>query len=140
MKTELDLWTTPLGWAMRQAEAVPILERPGEELNRLSFQAIAEVSGIAQAVTYALNQWQALCRYAEDGRLTMNDDVSQRSLRDQAIGRRDLDVSGKCPSGTHVRRCCAPNCAGVKQHRLKPWAYLHDVILQLFGQRHSRIN
>jgi hypothetical protein len=43
-------------------------------------------SALAQAITYALNQWQALCRYYEDGRLTIDNNVSERRLRDQAIG------------------------------------------------------
>ena len=30
-----------------------------------------------------------------------------------------------------MRRCCATIIAGAKRHRLEPWAYLHDVILQL---------
>jgi transposase len=46
--------------ALRQAEAVPLLERLREQLDRLSSRLLPK-SGLAQAVTYALNQWQALC-------------------------------------------------------------------------------
>jgi hypothetical protein len=46
-------------------------------------------SALAQATTYALNQWQALCCYTQDGRLTINNNVSERRLRDQAIGRKN---------------------------------------------------
>ena len=57
--------------ALHQAEAVPILERLRQELDRLSARLLPK-SALAQAVTYALNQWQALCRYTEDGRLTID--------------------------------------------------------------------
>ena len=30
-----------------------------------------------------------------------------------------------------MRRYYAPSLRGAKRHRLEPWAYLHDVILQL---------
>jgi transposase len=72
--------------AMRQSEAVPILERLRAELDRLSTKLLPK-SALAQAVTYALNQWRALCRYTEDGRLTIDNNASERRVRDQAIGR-----------------------------------------------------
>jgi transposase len=50
--------------AMRQTEAVPILERLKTELDRLALKLLPK-SALAQAITYALNQWQALCRYTE---------------------------------------------------------------------------
>ncbi len=72
--------------ALRQAGSVPILDRLRAELDRLSAKLLPK-SALAQAVTYALNQWQALCRYTEDGRLTIDNNMSERRLRDQAIGR-----------------------------------------------------
>ena len=73
---------------LRQAEAVPILERLRAELDRLSAKLLPK-SALAQAVGYALNQWQALCRYTEDGRLTIDNNVSERRVRDQALGRKN---------------------------------------------------
>ncbi len=115
--------------AMRQAEALPILERVRNELDRLSSRLLPK-SALAQAITYALNQWRALCRYTEDGRLTIDNNVSERRVRDQAIGRKNWMFLGNDAAGP----CAAVLCtiiAGTKRHRLEPWAYLHDVILQL---------
>jgi transposase len=114
---------------MRQTEAVPILERLREELDRLSSRLLPK-SGLAQAITYALNQWQALCRYTEDGRLTIDNNVSERRLRDQAIGRKNWMFLGSTEAGPRAAVLCTI-LAGAKRHRLEPWAYLHDVILQL---------
>ena len=114
---------------LRQAEAVPILERLRAELDRLSARLLPK-SALAQAVTYALNQWQALCRYTEDGRLTIDNNVSERRLRDQAIGRKNWLFLGSEQAGERA----AVNdtiIAGAKRHRIEPWAYLNDVILQL---------
>jgi hypothetical protein len=115
--------------ALRQAEAVPILERLRGELDRLSSRLLPK-SALAQAVGYALNQWQALCRYTEDGRLTIDNNVSERRLRDQAIGRKNWLFLGSDEAGPRAAVICTI-IAGAKRHRLEPWAYLNDVILQL---------
>ena len=88
--------------ALRQAEAVPILERLREELDRLSSRLLPK-SALAQAMTYALNQWRALCRYTEDGRLTIDNNVSERRLRDQAIGRKNWLFLGNATRRVRVR-------------------------------------
>jgi len=115
--------------AMRQMEAVPILERLRNELDRQSSRLLPK-SALAQAMTYASNQWQALCRYTEDGRLTIDNNVSERRLRDQAIGRKNWMFLGSDQAGQRAAMICTI-IAGAKRHRLEPWAYLHDVILQL---------
>jgi transposase len=115
--------------ALRQSEAVPILDRLRRELDRLSSKLLPK-SGLAQAVTYALNQWPALCRYTQDGRLSIDNNVSERRLRDQAIGRKNWMFLGSTEAGPRAAVLCTI-IAGAKRHRLEPWAYLHDVILQL---------
>jgi DNA invertase Pin-like site-specific DNA recombinase len=115
--------------ALRQAQAVPVLERLREELDRLSARLLPK-SALAQATTYALNQWQALCCYTQDGRLTIDNNVSERRLRDQAIGRKNRMFLGSDEAGPRAAVLCTI-IAGAKRHRLEPWAYLHDVILQL---------
>ena len=114
---------------LRQAEAVPILERLRAELDRLSAKLLPK-SALAQAVTYALNQWQALCRYTEDGRLTIDNNVSERRVRDQAIGRKNWLFLGSEQAGPRAA-VIYTIIAGAKRHRIEPWAYLNDVILQL---------
>jgi len=114
---------------LRQAEAVPILERLRAELDRLSAKLLPK-SALAQAVGYALNQWQALCRYTEDGRLTIDNNASERRVRDQAIGRKNWLFLGSKQAGPRAA-VIYTIIAGAKRHRLEPWAYLHDVILQL---------
>jgi transposase len=115
--------------ALRQAEAVPVLDRLREELDRLSARLLPK-SALAQAVTYASNQWAALCRYTEDGRLTIDNNVSERRLRDQAIGRKNWMFLGSARAGPRAAVLCTI-IAGAKRHRLEPWAYMRDVILQL---------
>jgi hypothetical protein len=115
--------------ALRQAEAVLILERLKGELNRLSSRLLPK-SALALAVSYALNQWQALCRYTEDGRLTIDNNVSERRLRDQAIDRKNWLFLGNDEAGPRAAVLCTI-LASAKRHRLESCAYLREVILQV---------
>jgi transposase len=93
--------------ALRQAEAVPILERLRAELDRLSSRLLPK-SALAQAGTYAVNQWQALCRYTKNGRLTIDNNTSERRLRDQAIGRNYAQSRIMRRSRTPALSCWSP--------------------------------
>lgn len=73
---------------LRQAESVPILDRLESYLAELAPRALPK-SALGKAVTYARNQWQALRRFVEDGRLRIDNNLSERTLRPVAIGRKN---------------------------------------------------
>jgi transposase len=79
---------------------------------------------------YARNQWAALRRYASDGRLTIDNNTSERTLRLQAIGRNNWQFLGSEAAGSRAA-VLFTILAGAKRHRLEPWAYLRDVLLRL---------
>ena len=72
--------------ALRERESVPILDRIEAYLDELSPRVLPK-SALGKALTYARNQRAALRRYVTDGRLTIDNNVSERTLRLQAIGR-----------------------------------------------------
>jgi transposase len=115
--------------ALRQREAVPILDRIEAHLDELSGRALPK-SALGKAVTYARNQWAALRVYASDGRLTIDNNVSERTLRLQAIGRKNWEFLGSAEAGPRAA-VLFTILAGAKRHLLEPWAYLRDVLLRL---------
>jgi hypothetical protein len=117
--------------ALRRAESVPVLARMQAYLDECS-AAVLPKSSFGQAVTYARNQWQAFQRYTEDGRLTIDNNVSERTLRAQAIGRKNWLFLGHQNAGPRAA-VLYTILAGAKRHRLEPWAYLTDVLLHLAG-------
>jgi len=50
--------------------------------------SVLDGSPLADALRYAENQKQALCRFLDDGRLPIHNNISERSLRRQVLGRR----------------------------------------------------
>ena len=84
-------------------------------------------SNLGKAITYVQNQWDALCRYTEDGRLTIDNNASERRMRHQAIGRKNwLFVGGEEPG--HRAATIYTVISSARRHELDIWAYLRDVL------------
>jgi transposase len=114
---------------LRQHEAVPVLDRIENYLEELSRRALPK-SALGKAVTYARNQWAALRCYVSDGRLTIDNNVSERTVRLQAIGRKNWEFLGSVEAGPRAA-VLFTILAGAKRHCLEPWAYVRDVLLHL---------
>ena len=87
-------------------------------------------SALGKAITYARNQWNALRRYTSDGRLTIDNNVSERTLRLQAIGRKNWEFLGSAAAGPRASTLFTI-LAGAKRHHLEPWVYVRDVIQRM---------
>jgi len=115
--------------ALRQQESVPVLDRIEEYLDEVSGRVLPK-SALGKAITYARNQRAALRRYTSDGRLTIDNNVSERTLRLQTIGRKNWEFLGSEAAGPRAATLFTI-LAGAKRHRLEPWAYVRDVLLRL---------
>ena len=93
-------------------------------------------SALGKAVSYAQNQWQALRRYTEDGRLSIDNNVSERTLRHQAIGRKNWLFLGSAQAGPRAATLFTV-LAGAKRHRIEPWAYLRELLMRLHADDSS---
>ena len=122
-------WTETARAALRQQEAEPVLDRIEAYLAQLERRALPK-SVLAKAVSYAQNQWQALRRYTSDGRLSIDNNVSERTLRHQAIGRKNWLFIGSQQAGPRAA-ILFTILAGAKRHRIEPWTYLRELLLRL---------
>ena len=79
--------------ALRQERAKPILSDIAGQLRQWDPAndppKVLPKSPLGSAVVYARNQWQALCRYTDDGRLDIDNNRSERMLRHVAVGRKN---------------------------------------------------
>jgi len=122
-------WSVDSRHALRAREANPLLDKIEAYLAELAPTALPK-SSLAKAVTYARNQWEALRRYTEDGRLTIDNNVSERTLRHQAIGRKNWLFLGNESAGPRAA-VLHTILAGAKRHRIEPWVYVRDLLLRL---------
>jgi transposase len=114
---------------LRQRESVPTLDWIETYLDELSPRVLPK-SALGKALTYARNQRAALRVYVSDGRLTIDNNVSERTVRTQAIGRKNWEFLGSPGAGPRAA-VLFTILAGAKRHLLEPWAYVRDVLLKL---------
>ncbi len=122
-------WSVDARRELRAREANPLLDKIETYLAELQRTALPKGS-LHKAVTYARNQWEALRCYTEDGRLTIDNNVSERTLRHQAIGRKNWLFLGSESAGPRAA-VLYTILAGAKRHRIEPWAYVRDLLLRL---------
>jgi transposase len=115
-------------YSIRQRDVVLLLNALGEWLDEQS-RKILPKSPVGQAIAYARNQWNDLQTYTCDGELSIDNNVSERSVRAPAIGRNYLfvgsDRGGQTPATMYslVGTC--------KRHQIDPFAYLKDILERL---------
>ena len=113
---------------LRQLEAEAVLDKLEAYLATLASTVLPK-SALAKAVTYARNQWDALRRYTADGRLTIDNNTSERTLRHQAIGRKNWLFVGSEDAGPRAA-ILYTILAGAKRHRIEPWTYVRELLLR----------
>lgn len=118
--------------AVRQAESLPLLDTMKFFLDDFAVRALPK-SKLGQAVTYAQNQWSAFCLYTADGRRTIDNNQSERTLRPQAVGRKNWLFLGRESAGPRAAVLFTV-LAGAKRHHLEPWAYLSEVLIKLAAE------
>jgi transposase len=114
---------------LRVSESIPVLDKIEMYLTELAPKALPKTV-LGKAVTYARNQWEALCRYTEDGRLSIDNNVSERTLRHQAVGRKNWLFLGSEAAGPRAA-VLYTILASAKRHRIEPWVYVRDLLLRL---------
>ena len=81
----------------------------------------------AEAIGYAMNQWQALRRYLDDGRIEIDNNAAERALRTVALGRKNYLFLGSDAGGE--RAATMYSLLGtVKLNGINPETYLRHVL------------
>ena len=115
--------------ALRQENSKPILAEIKTWLDREK-EIVLPRSPMAQAIQYALNQWDALCCYVEHGWLNIDNNAAERALKRVAIGRKNWLFAGSDQAGmSHARLWTL--IASAQRHGLDPQAYLRSVLAKI---------
>lgn len=114
---------------VRRTQAAPVLTDLHAWLTTASVAALPK-SPLGEATRYVLTRWEAFTRYTTDGRLSVDNNVSERTLRGIAVGRGNWTFLGSADAGhwaaTHY------TVVGTCRHLgIDPFAYLRDVLPRL---------
>jgi hypothetical protein len=96
-------------------------------------------SKMGEAFTYALNQWDALTRYTDEGYLNIDNNAAERALKRVAIGRKNWLFAGSDEAGqSHARLWTL--IASAQRHGIDPQKYLMSVLAKIGQTKLSELD
>ncbi|MGL4512436.1 MAG: IS66 family transposase, partial [Lacipirellulaceae bacterium] len=115
--------------ALRQARSVPLLARIKAWLD-VEQDVVLPRSPMGAAITYAQNQWAALCVYATQGFLAIDNNASERALKRVALGRKNWLFAGNDAAAENTARLWSL-IASCERHGVDPQRYLTSVLAKI---------
>ena len=112
--------------AARQTEALPIFDEMKAALYEYKDQVLPK-GPMGKAITYILNQWNALMQYTTDPMLEIDNNLSERTMRMVVIGRKNYLFAGS-EAGAQRAANIYSLVASCKLNDLDPYAYFDDVL------------
>lgn len=122
--------------AVRQDRAKPAVAA----LKAWLMERLAEVSGksvIAGAIRYALGLWEGLVRFLDDGRIEIDSNTVERSMRPVALNRKNALFAGSDEGGANWA-LLASLIETCKLNAVNPQAWLTDVLTKLVNNWPNR--
>ena len=115
--------------AVRQERSKPLVTALKawfeQQLVRVSAKAT-----IAEHIRYALNHWEGLTRFLDDGRIELDTNIVERSIRPIVLNRKNALFAGH-DQGAENWACIASLIETCKLCGVDPQAYLTDVLTRL---------
>jgi transposase len=119
--------------AERRAASQEKTKLLADEIHDWCVARLKEVSGkstLAQAFRYILNHWDGLTRFLDDGRIEIDSNTVERSMRPIALNRKNALFAGHDEGGRNwaVIASLIETC---KLNGVNPEAYLADILARL---------
>jgi hypothetical protein len=120
------------------SQSLPLLEQMHAWLETQRDAALPK-SLMGTAIQYALNHWEALRRYVNDGDLAIDNNVAERAIRPLVIGRKNYlhlgsDAGGRTPAILYSV------IASAKRQGLDPFVYLRDILATIGSTPFSQLD
>lgn len=115
---------------MRQKESVPILMKFKKWLDDLKPPRVAPRGLLGIAIHYAIEQWPAMMRYVDDGDLAIDNNISEREIKQVVIGRKNW-LFADTPDGAYTNATMYSLVQTAKANGLDPSVYLRHVFATL---------
>ena len=123
--------------ALRQQRSLPLLDALHAWLVEQR-QLLAKADATARAIDYALGRWRALCVFATDGRVPIDNNAVENAIRPLALGRKNWLFVGSPQAGSRAA-VLMTLIESAKLCEVDPWAYLKDVLTKLPTWPNSRL-
>ena len=124
--------------AARQERSRPLLDKLKAWLQQ-TLKTLSQKSATAKAIRYALDRWEALSRYCDDGRIEIDNNAAERSLRTVALGRKNFLFAGSDAGGDRAAALYSL-IGSAKLNGLDPEAFLREVLTRIPDHPISQIH
>jgi transposase len=115
--------------AVRQERSLPVLAEL-EPWLRGKLALLSQKSKLAEGIRYTLSRWDGLTRYLDDGRIEIDSNTVERSIRPIALNRKNALFAGSDGGGENwaVIASLIETC---KLNGVDPYTYLADVLAKI---------
>lgn len=112
--------------SVRQAESVPVLAALGQWMKEQYISTLPK-SAIGKALAYSIERWERLSLYTQDGKLNIDNNPVENSIRPVALGRKNYLFAGshEAAKRSGMLYSLLGTC---KMHGIEPNAWLKDVL------------
>jgi transposase len=124
--------------ALRQAKSAPVLAQLREKLLEWKEQLLPK-HPMAEAVNYALNQWDELNVFCSDGAVPIDNNVSEREMKRIILNRKNSLFVGN-PRGGRTAAILASLTSTCRRHEVDPQPYLTQLLMNLPQAKMSELS
>ena len=114
---------------VRQEKSVPHVNAFRSFLER-ELGRVSKKSPVAEAIRYGLNHWDGLTRFLDDGRIDLDSNIVERSMRPQALTRKNALFAGH-DQGAENWAVLASLIETCKLNGIDPQSWLADALSRL---------
>jgi transposase len=122
--------------AVRQQKSKPLITALKSWLEEM-LRRVPSGSSTAKAIRYGFNQWEGLLHFLDDGRIEIDSNTVERSMRPVALNRKNALFAGS-DEGAENWAMLASLIETCKLHGINPQAYLTDVLTKLVNNWPNR--
>ncbi|HLX29087.1 MAG TPA: IS66 family transposase [Casimicrobiaceae bacterium] len=122
----------------RQHRVGPLLDALQEWLSA-TLQTVSAKSELAGAIRYALTRWTSLTRYRDDGRIEIDNNSAERSIRPLVLGRRNYLFAGSDAGGERAANIYSLIGTALL-NGMDPYLYLRHVLERIAEHPINRID
>jgi hypothetical protein len=96
-------------------------------------------SKVSSAIGYTLKHWEQLTRFLDDGRLPLDNNLVENSIRPVALGRKNWLFAGS-PEGAKRMAIIYSLVATCKLNGINPYDYFHDILPKVASYPANKIS
>src|SRR6266853_4068542 len=115
--------------ALRQTQTVPVLVELRRKLLTWKEQLLPK-HPMAEAVNYALSQWEELSVFTTDGAVPIDNNVSEREMKRVVLHRKNSLFVGN-PRGGRTAAILASLTSSCRRHEMDPQLYFMQLLMNL---------